>query len=244
MVVYQLQEKLIFHPDILPHDYQYQLDQAFEEITLTNQAHEKINVLLFKAEKSKGLIVYYHGNAGNLAGWGDIAPMYTAAGFDFLIFDYQGFGKSTGKITNQKEFLEDAELIYNFAKTLRDENEITVIGYSIGSGPASYVASKNQPKQLVLMAPYYSLLKLAQEHTKWLPVKWIFKYPIPSYKYLENCLIPITVFHGTKDEVIPVHHGRLLKKKHQRIRYVELEDHQHSGMNEHQQFRAFISQLE
>ena len=240
-----MQEKFLFHPDVLLPTYNYNFSTPFSELSLPTKSGDTLNALYFKKPGNNALIVYYHGNAGSLNGWGDIAPLYLNAGFDFLIYDYQGFGKSTGKIENQEEFLEDAQTIYDYALAQRPESEITIIGYSIGSGPASYITSTNNPKQLILKAPYFSLLKLAQDHTPWLPVKWVMKYPMRSYQFLSTVKIPVTIFHGDKDNVIPVKHGRMLRDSlGENVTYHEIPGFLHGGMNEDPTFISFIQNLD
>ena len=241
-LLYFNQERLLLHPDPLPDDYTYTFTAPFKEMSITTKKGESLNALHFTVPESKGLIVYYHGNAGSLNGWGEIAEIYLNAGFDLLIYDYLGFGKSTGKLNSEEELLENALLVYQEALKLRDEKEILIIGYSLGSGPASYVASKNQPSRLILKTPYYSLLKLAKSHSPWLPVSLIFKYPVKSHRFLQEVACPIAIFHGTADQVIPVEHSRLLTKEI-KAEYFEIPNAPHGGMNYNPIFQNYINVL-
>ena len=98
------QESLIFYPEILPPDYRFAFSEPFEEVTVPVEA-AALNALLFKAPNPKGAVLYFHGNAGSLRTWGDVAGDFTSRGYDILIPDYRGFGKSTGKISNEKQLL-------------------------------------------------------------------------------------------------------------------------------------------
>ena len=98
------QESLIFYPEILPPDYPFAFSEPFEEVTVPVEA-ATLNALLFKAPNAKGVILYFHGNAGSLRTWGDVAGDFTSRGYDILIPDYRGFGKSTGNISNEKQLL-------------------------------------------------------------------------------------------------------------------------------------------
>ncbi|MEK7826436.1 MAG: alpha/beta fold hydrolase, partial [Thermodesulfobacteriota bacterium] len=95
------QESLIFYPEILPPDYPFAFSQPFEEVNVPVEA-ATLNALLFKAQNAKGVVLYLHGNAGSLRSWGDVAGDFTSRGYDILIPDYRGFGKSTGNIANEK----------------------------------------------------------------------------------------------------------------------------------------------
>jgi uncharacterized protein len=72
-----------------------------------------LNGLLFKADSSKGVIFYLHGNAGNIGSWGNVATTYTKLNYDVFIIDYRGYGKSEGKINGQEQLFNDNEAAYN-----------------------------------------------------------------------------------------------------------------------------------
>ena len=148
---------MIFHPTKLAADYKFNYDSKFNEVTILTEDKLKLNGLLFKSDSAKGLIFYLHGNAGALNTWGTIAKPYTDLNYDVFILDYRGFGKSEGEIENEKQFYTDVQLAYDKLKTQYSENKIVIVGYSIGTGAASMLASKNDPAMLLLQAPYFSL---------------------------------------------------------------------------------------
>ena len=89
-IIYFLQEQFIFLPDKLPEDFKFEFDHDFEEHFLSTKNGGKINVLHFKTQDAKGLIVYFHGNAGSLERWGDVISPFVDMGYDVLIPDYRG----------------------------------------------------------------------------------------------------------------------------------------------------------
>ncbi|MBU1746041.1 MAG: alpha/beta hydrolase, partial [Proteobacteria bacterium] len=102
------QESLIFFPETLPRDYPFSFSEPFEEVNVPVEA-ATLNALLFKAQNKgadfksvPGVVLYFHGNAGSLRSWGGVAGDFTSRGYDILIPDYRGFGKSTGDIANEK----------------------------------------------------------------------------------------------------------------------------------------------
>jgi len=99
---------------------------------------------------------------------------------------------------------------YAFIKPNYSENRIVILGYSIGTGPAAWLASQNHPKKLILLAPYYSLTDMVQKYYPYLP-GFILKYHINTYEYLQHISAPVIIFHGYKDEVI--YYGSSLKLK-------------------------------
>ncbi len=206
---YLFQEKLVFYPQKLDENYQFSFDQRYEELNIKTQDGLFLNSFLFKADSTKGVIIFLHGNAGALDTWGQLAPFYVEQNYDILFFDYRGFGKSDGKIENQSQLFRDVQTVYDTIKAKYSEDRITIIGYSIGTGLATYLASKNNPQKLILIAPYYSLTNVIQSICPVVP-KFLIKYKLETYKYISDCSMPVTIFHGREDEVIDYENSVML----------------------------------
>ena len=205
-----LQEKLIFHPEKLPSDYKFSFPAVFEEVNYEPEKGVTINALHFKASGSKGVVFYLHGNAGSLRSWGSIGENAVNMGYDFLVFDYRGFGKSTGRIS-EKALYSDAQFIYNKLKEKYGEDKITVYGRSIGTGIAAYVAAHNSPRQLILETPYYNMKDLVKSLYPVAP-GFILRYDFTTDKFLQKTKAPVYIFHGTDDEIIYYGSSEKLKK--------------------------------
>lgn len=229
-LLYFLQEKLIFFPQKLGADYRFTFPHPFEEVSIQTNDNEMLHGLLFKTEKPKGLIFYLHGNAGSLAGWGEVATVYTDLRYDVFLLDYRGYGKSTGSIQSEQQLFSDVQAAYNEMLTLYDEEKITVLGYSIGTGPAAKVASTNNPKMLILQSPYYSLADVVK-HTVPIVPPLLLKYKLKTYQYIKDCKMPVVLIHGDEDEVIPYSQSlklRPLLKKQDTL--ITLRGQSHNGM--------------
>jgi len=214
---YLFQEKVIFRPKKLAKNYIYSFDKAFEEVNLTTDDNSVINALHFKVKNPKGIILYYHGNKGNLNRWGPMVSPLTDYGYDIFIMDYRGYGKSNGK-RNEKNLYRDAQLCYNHVNQFFKEENIIIYGRSLGGTFATYVASKNNPKQLILEAPFYNLTDLSKRKFSFLPYKYLLKFQFNSNKFIVNIKCPITFLHGDKERLIPLKSGQklfeTLKKGH------------------------------
>lgn len=208
--MYFLQEKLIFHPHKIETAFKYNYIHPFEELSIPVSDHVKLNALLFKADSSKGLIFYLHGNAGALDTWGGAAENYLKRGYDFFILDYRGFGKSEGEIYSEQQFFEDVQSAYNTVKKNYPENKVTIIGYSIGTCSAAMLAARNAPACLILQAPYYSLTDM-MHHTYPFAPDLLLKYKFKTYEFLSLVKCPVYIFHGDADEII--YYGSSLKLK-------------------------------
>src|SRR5580693_8273538 len=82
-----------FFQEKLEKNYKFRFSQKFEEINIRTKDNKFLNGILFKADSSKGLIFYLHGNAGSLSSWGEVAKTYTDLNYDVFMLDYRGFGK-------------------------------------------------------------------------------------------------------------------------------------------------------
>jgi len=161
-----------------------------------------INALHFKAADPKGVVLYFHGNAGSLNNWGYVAPDFLSNGYDLFIIDYRTYGKSTGKL-NEKALLGDADSLYRFLLKQYPEDQIIVYGRSLGTGIAVKLAQDHSPKMLVLESPYYNFLTLARHHFPFLPNALILRYRFRTNKWIVHVKCPIYLFHGTDDGIIP-----------------------------------------
>ncbi|MFB9098048.1 alpha/beta hydrolase [Flavobacterium jumunjinense] len=243
VVLYFYQEKLLFFPEKLENDYQFQFQNTFEEINTEVTDGRLLNGLLFKADTTKGLIFYLHGNAGSLANWGDVTKTYTDLNYDVFILDYRGYGKSEGEIKSQDEIFHDNQVIYNALKKKYNEEKITILGYSIGTGFASKLASDNNPKHLILQAPYYSLTDLMRNTYSILPT-FILRYKLETNEYLKKCKMPITLFHGDNDEVIYYNSSVKLNEAFKKqTTLITLENQGHNGMTDNEQYKAEIKRI-
>lgn len=147
LVIYFNQESFIFYPLKINKETKFTYTEKFKEINLKAKDDTTINNLYFITENPKGVVYFLHGNAGNLSTWGNVASVYLESGYNVFITDYRGFGKSEGNITNETQLFADAQLGYDFLKNDFKENQIIVVGYSIGTGIASYLASTNNPQK-------------------------------------------------------------------------------------------------
>ncbi len=211
-VIYFFQEKFIFLPAVLPSDFQFRLEVPYEEHMLETHENGRINLLHLKTDSSKGLIVYFHGNAGSLDRWSKIVEPFAGLGYEVLICDYRGYGKSQGEIT-QENLLHDADEVYSFALTLEEEDRIIVFGRSLGSGFASYLAGKYSPGKLILETPFYSLEAEANRRFMIYPVSWLLRYQLKNHEFLKTNKAPVYVFHGTEDKVVSYESGTRLFNK-------------------------------
>ena len=242
---YPLQHLFIFRPEKLSEDYQYKFSHPFEEIDLYTPRNGTINGILFRADsaKSKGVVLYFHGNADHCQRWGTLYPEFINRDYDFYIMDYRGFGKSKGRI-NQRKFYSDALFCYDFLRGSYEADQIVIYGRSMGTAAASYVASQVEADQLILETPFYSMKDLFYSYYPFLPRLFIFKFPFVNHRYLRKVDYPITIFHGTDDWVVPYSTSEKLKKVLKETdEFITIEGGSHSDLATYKVYQEKMDEL-
>lgn len=242
--MYFFQEKLIFFPEKLDKDFKFSFQPKFEEINIKATDGTLLNGVLFKSETaSKGLIFYLHGNAGSLRSWGMVAKTYTDLQYDVFIPDYRGYGKSEGHISSEHQLFSDIQLLYDSLKVKYHEDSIIILGYSIGTGPAARLASANNPRLLILQAPYFSLTDMMRHYYPIIPT-FILKYKLETNKCLPNCKMPVVIFYGDADEVIYYESSLKLKQFFKKTDIlITLPGQGHNGMTDNPDYKKDISRI-
>ncbi len=239
--LYYFQEKIIFRPTKLAQNFTFKFPNQFEELFLKTEDGASINALHFKVDKPKGVILYFHGNMGDLNRWGKITEFFVELNYDVFVMDYRTYGKSTGLLSEQALY-DDAEMCYNYVLKQYNESEITIYGRSLGTGMATYLASKKKSKNLILETPYYSLTDVAKRRFSMYPSEKTLRYDFPSYKYIQKVTCPISIFHGTNDRVVPYASGEKLFNSIQQKEknFFTIENAGHNNLSE---FKVYQNQI-
>ena len=196
--MYFFQEKFIFrNGEAIHRDYPFKFPNNFEEIFLKTTDGNSINTLHFKLKNPKGVLLFCHGNKGNLKKWGTKVSSFLEYHYEVVVFDYRSYGKSIGSF-NERKMYSDALLVYDYVKGSFKEETIVVYGFSLGATFATRIAAVNNPKELVLEAPFFNFKKAVQFYSKLVPT-FLLKYKFRSGIDILRVNAPISIFHGTKD---------------------------------------------
>lgn len=207
------QESLMFYPVPLPPDYPLAREPDIHERSVEVDG-ARLSVMQLKLAEPRGVVFFLHGNAGNLAGWFGNADFYRDAGFDLVMPDYRGFGKSTGHIAGARQLRADVRAVWNaFAAQYRGKR-IVLYGRSLGTALAADLAEQltreGQPPDLtVLVSPYSSIRALTAEYYPWVPSALV-RYPLDTASHLAGIGGPLLLVHGERDALIGPHHARSL----------------------------------
>lgn len=225
------QTKLIFHPETLASNYKYSFKQPFEERWIESD-QTRLNSLLFKNTNSKGLILFFHGNAGSLIDWGYVAAeLSEKSNWDVWIIDYPGYGKSEGAISTESQLHSMAEHLWVAAQSEYKEKKIVIFGRSIGTGIAAKLAFAHQSSGLILESPYLSMSSLTHDKFPWLPTSLLLKFTFRSDEWIPEIKSPILMLHGKADPLIPFSQGQALASLRSGVEFVQIENGQHNDLS-------------
>jgi len=236
-------KRQVFPKTSLRSDYIFEFNYPFKEIKLRTSDGINLQTLIFFSMKSKGVILYLHGSNGAADVWGKIAPIYTKCGYDFCLLDYRGYGKSEGEVVSEEQLCRDVQLLYDILKSQYGEKQIVVIGQSIGTGAAAFLAAHNRPRMLILQAPYYSIEDWIHHLAPTLRiVNNPFKFK--TYKRLERTTCPVVLLHGDADDAI--YHGsseKLSKCLKPNDQFITLTGEKHTDFTKNQQYLELLEKL-
>jgi len=240
LIFYFLQDYFFFRPEILPKQFEYRYPFPFDEVNFEMEDGSEINGIHFKVPNSMGVVYYLKGNSRSIKGWGKFARDFVSKGYDFFMFDYRGFGKSSGKRTEQALY-NDAQSVYKWLSTVYPEDQIVIYGRSMGSGVATRIASWNHPKMLILDAPYYSFLYQVRRYGFWLPLKWLLRYKMRLDQFIKKVTCPIFIIHGDKDRLLSYKQGKMLAELvSDRATLITIEGGHHNDLPEFPEYHEYL----
>jgi alpha-beta hydrolase superfamily lysophospholipase len=243
-VLYYFQDKFIFINGKKIHKSKpYQFANTFKEVFIETSNNNEINALHFTLSNPKGIVLFCHGNKGNLSKWGHRVSYLLAYNYEVLVFDYRSYGKSTGNF-NEEGMYADAEAVYNSIKKQYKEENIVVYGYSLGGTFATRIASQNTPKELVLEAPFYNLKKAVQYYSRIAPT-FLLKYAFRTDKDIVNVTAPITLFHGNQDKTTSFRQSKDLLKRNPSIQnqFIEVDTGTHHNLRDFSVYKDKLKEV-
>lgn len=243
VLAYFLQERFIFKPEKLRQDFQFKYDIPFREYFFDIEPGVRINGLHFFREKPKGIILYFHGNTRSIKGWAKYARDFYRYDYDVILVDYRGFGKSTGR-RGEKEMMGDMQFIYDQLRDQYGEQELIVYGRSMGSGFASKLAADNNPRYMILDAPYYNFTRVVERFLPILPVRVVLRYHLRTDLWIRQVKCHIYILHGTRDWLIPIRHSEALQRLNPgRITLIRIEGGGHNNLPSFPEYHNFIRDI-
>ncbi|MEJ7913911.1 MAG: alpha/beta fold hydrolase, partial [Chitinophagaceae bacterium] len=163
--------------------------------------------------------------------------------YDVVLVDYRGFGKSTGKRT-EREMLSDMQFVYNVLKEQYSENHLILYGRSLGSGFAAKLASDNDPRYVILDAPFYNFKKVVKRFVPFLPLRYVLHYHLRTDQWILKINCPIYILHGTSDRLIPIRHSEDLQRLYaKRVTLIRIHGGGHNNLPRFSEYHNFIRDI-
>jgi uncharacterized protein len=211
VLIYFFQERLIFAPQPLTQDpLKANPGAAIEEVSLVTADQVTLHGWLVNATPAQApapLLIYFGGNAEEVSWLASTAGQY--AGWSLLIFNYRGYGRSKGK-PGEVAFFADALQIYDYAASRAQGGRVAVMGRSLGSGVAVYLAAKRPVAGVILVSPYDSIASVARGVYPYLPLRLMLKHRFDSLSRAPGVNAPLLCLVASDDRVIPRPHSERL----------------------------------
>lgn len=183
------------------------------------------------AQPPRGVVLFCHGNAGNISHRLDSILLFHRLGLSTFIFDYRGYGQSEGKPTEQGTYL-DAEAAWGYLVQTRQvaPTEIILFGRSLGGAVAAWLAQGRAPKALIVESTFTSVPDIAAELYPFLPARLLSTFDYSTADYLRQVSCPVLVVHSRGDEMIAFSHGeRLFRAANEPKEFLEIRGTHNEG---------------
>jgi uncharacterized protein len=184
---------------------------AFEDLALDAEDGVRLHGWWIPAPGPRaGHLLYCHGNGGNVADRVAHAALLARLGFDVLLFDYRGYGRSAGA-PGEAGTYRDARAARRalLARPGVDAGAVVYLGESLGGAIALALALEHPPAGLILQSTFTSVRDMARLHYPFIPTP-VVPDAYPSLRRIPALRAPLLVLHGDRDELVPADHGRAL----------------------------------
>lgn len=225
LLLYVAQTRLIYLPTREIITSPADIGLAYDEVSLKTADGVTISGWFIPADKAKGTLLFFHGNAGNMSHRLTSIETFHRLQLDVFIIDYRGYGQSEGRLSEQGTY-QDAEAAWCYLVKERHTapDEIIVFGRSLGGGMAAWLAEQHPPKLLILESTFTSIPAVAAGYYPFLPVRWLARIRYPTMQRLPAIQCSLLITHSPDDDVIPYHHGqRLFAAANEPKTFIELQ---------------------
>lgn len=210
-LIFLLQPRFIYFPDRGIYETPDRAGLSYEAVSFEAADGVKLSGWFVPAERSRGVVLFCHGNAGNITHRLASILIFHRLGLSTFIFDYRGYGASEGKPSEKGTYL-DAEAAWRYLTEKRNlpPTGIVLFGRSLGGAIAARLAQDHRPKALIVESTFISVPDIAANLYPFLPVRLLSRFDYNAREYIKRVDCPVLVIHSTGDDIIPFAHGRRL----------------------------------
>jgi hypothetical protein len=212
LVLMIFEEKLIFFPAPYPKGDWQPAGSAFEDAWAETADGVAIHGWFLEHPQPKAVILFAHGNAGNITSRDEVVRLLHALGASVLVFDYRGYGRSAGS-PNEAGILADARAARGWLaqRTGVAENQVVLAGESLGGGVQVDLAAADGARGLILLNTFDSLPDVAATiYPWWIPVRKLMRTRLDSAAKIGRYQGPLLQVHGDRDRIVPLACARRL----------------------------------
>ncbi len=211
LVMLAMENALIFFPTAYPDGIWNPPGLEFEDAWFEASDGTKLHGWFVPHARPRAVVLFAHGNAGNLSHRYDLLQELSRLGVSVMIFDYRGYGRSSGS-PSEAGILDDARAARRWLakRTGVAERDVVLMGESLGGGVMVDLAAHDGARALVLENTFTSLPDVAAHHYPWLPVRMLMRTRLDSVAKIADYHGPLLQFHGDADTIIPFEIGRRL----------------------------------
>jgi fermentation-respiration switch protein FrsA (DUF1100 family) len=209
--LYIFQSRFVYYPEPTISADPGNIGLEFEGVLFETEDGVRLSGWYIPAENANGVILFCHGNAGNISHRLESIQIFHQLGLNVFIFDYRGYGQSEGKPTEIGTY-RDAEAAWWYLVEERQvaPNRIAVFGRSLGGAVAAWVSSRHTPGALILESTLTSVPDIAAKLYPYLPVRLLSRFRYNTAEYLDEVDCPVLIVHSREDEIMPFSHGQQL----------------------------------
>lgn len=212
-LVYAGQSRLIYFPEIEQEisNKPSAIGLDYTSVNMATADGERLHGWWVSVPDAKGTVLFFHGNAGNISQRINYLTMFKRLGYNTLLFDYRGYGQSSGVPSESGTYL-DAQAGWRYLTEIQNisPERIILFGESLGGAVAAWLAAREKPGLLVLASTFTSVPNLAAQIYPFLPVRWITRFHYNTLESLQSVTCPVFIAHSPEDEIIPFEHGQQL----------------------------------
>lgn len=211
LLVYFNQSYLVYFPEKQIGNTPEAIGLDYTAVNIATGDGETLHGWWAPVADAKGTVLFFHGNAGNISHRIDYLTMFKQLGYNTLLFDYRGYGQSSGTPSESGTYL-DAQAAWRYLIEIQGigPERIVLFGESLGGAVAAWLAAREKPGLLALVSTFTSAPDLAAEIYPFLPVRWISRFDYNTLEFLQSITCPVFIAHSPQDEIIPYRHGQRL----------------------------------
>jgi fermentation-respiration switch protein FrsA (DUF1100 family) len=250
LFLYFTQDGMLYLPDLpsrqleaTPND----IGLDFRDVWIETEDGETLHGWYVPADDARATVLFFHGNAGNISHRLTSLSQMHSLGLNVLIFDYRGYGKSSGKPSEEGLYRDATAAWHYLSEQLGATTEATLLfGRSLGAGVATRLALEIKPAGVVIESAFTSVPDMAADLYPLLPARLLSRNHFDNLKRIPDISSALLVMHSKNDEIIPYHHGEKLyaaasgSKQYFQLQGGHNDGFIHSGSAYRQAWRAFL----